>query len=128
MVILDTNIIIGALRQKKGDTFFQKIIEKVGKDNVGLSVISIQELYQGKSVLEAEKEKDLMIAISLCKQLPYTFQIAARAGKIVSASDYKIQFADAAIASTVLENGAQLATLNIKDFEGISGLELHKIQ
>ncbi len=38
-----------------------------------------------------------------------------------------IQFADAAIAATAIINGAELYTLNKKDFEKIPGLLLYRL-
>jgi len=50
MVILDTNIIIDHLRSKgKKESVLMDIIQKYPKEMLGISVISIQELFEWKS-------------------------------------------------------------------------------
>lgn len=121
MVILDTNIIIDYLRQSnKVDTEFEKILSKISKSELGLSLISIQELFAGKS--SKKDEESIMTLVLPLKTFPYSFEIAKKAGEIVRDTDSNITFADAAIAATAMVNGASLLTLNKKDFQGIEGL------
>ncbi len=122
--MLDTNILIDALRKKSGKTFLEKILETTSKEDLSISVISIQELYQGKSVMESEKEKDMQTLLAPLKILPYSYDVAKQAGEIVREKRYEITFADAAIAATAIVNHVPLLTLNEKDFRGIPGLSL----
>lgn len=124
MVILDTNILIDALRRKNGKTVLEKILETISSDDLAISVISIQELYQGKSVVISEKEADMQALLAPLKILPYSYDVAKRAGEIVREKKYEITFADAAIAATAVINACPLATLDKKEFTGITGLEL----
>lgn len=127
MVVLDTNIIIDHLRHKgQTPSALMKIAARISKNNLAISVISIQELYEGKSTLNAEKERYLQETVSPLTVLPYTYETAQYAGEIARDSNRPIELADAAIAATAIIKGAQLATLNIKDFIGITGLELYK--
>lgn len=126
MVILDSNILIDALRRKTGVTVLQKILEKIIKEDLAIAVISVQELYQGKSIEDPEREKDLQDLIAPLEVLPYSYDVAKLAGEIVRERNYSIAFADAAIAATAIVNKAQLATLNPKDFAGIEDLEIYK--
>ncbi len=48
-------------------------------------------------------------------------------GQIARDFDKAIDFADAAIASTAIVNGCELATLNIKDFKGIKNLQFAEL-
>jgi len=48
MVILDTNIIIDHLRQKQ-ESLFENLVNKINKNELAISVITIQELFTGKS-------------------------------------------------------------------------------
>lgn len=123
MVILDTNILIDALRRKSGKTTLEGILETTSSDDLVISVISIQELYQGKSVAVSEKETDMQALLAPLKILPYSYDVAKRAGEIVREKQYEIAFADAAIAATAIINGCQLFTLDKKDFIGIDNLE-----
>lgn len=127
MVILDTNILIDALRKKNGKIVLEAILQTVTKQDLTISVISIQELYQGKSMKDLQKEKDAQDLLAFLTILPYSYDVAKRAGEIVREKNYGITFPDAAIAATAIVNGAQLATLNPKDFMGISNIELLKL-
>ncbi len=125
MVVLDTNIIIDHLRQPgKKETHLTKIAKQKPKEELAISMISVQELYEGKSTKNEEKERYLLATIVPLQILLYTYEVAQLAGKIARDLDRSIEIADAAIAATTIVNGAQLFTLNKKDFQGIEGLEL----
>ena len=128
MVVLDTNIIIDHLRQA-GDktTILEKIVQTHPKESFAVSVISVQELYEGKSTSDPIKENMLLATITPLIILPYTFEIAERAGKIARDFPHPIEFADAAIAATTIIQGGKLLTLNQKHFMGIPDLELMEV-
>jgi len=126
MVVLDTNIIIDHLRLKDRtkDSALMKAARQNPKEVLGISIISIQELYEGQSTLDPDKEQYLLATISPLKILPYTYEVAQRAGEIARDLKEAIELADAAIAATALLNGAKLLTSNTKDFEKIKDLQL----
>ncbi len=125
MVVLDTSVIIDHLRQPSGtETWLQKIAKKIAKENLAISVISVQELYEGKSMLDPRKENYLLATITPLRILPYTFETAQLAGQIARELPRPIELADAAIAATAILAGAELLTLDRKDFLGISQLDL----
>lgn len=125
MVVLDTNVVIDHLRQlKKAESELTRLVKDKPKLMLAISVISIQELYEGRSTKDEEKERDLLATIAPLKILPYTYEVAELAGKIARDLKKSIELADAAIAATTIVNGARLLTLNKKDFNGIGGLEL----
>ena len=125
MVVLDTNIIIEHLRQPKTkESTLIKLVRKKPKEVLAISIITIQELYEGKSTKNKAKEQALLATISPLKILPYTYEVAQLAGEIARDLTRPIELADAAIAATAILNGAQLLTLNNKDFLGIKNLEL----
>ena len=129
MVILDTNIIIDHLRRKrKSKSFLEEIAAVKPKETLAISIVCIQELYEGNSTRDEEKEKNLLAAISPLKILPYTYEIAKLAGKIVRDGITSTEFADAAIAATAITSGGLLFTLNKKHFQGIKELELFEGQ
>lgn len=126
MVVLDTSVIIDHLRQKGKISKLEKIAKEFPKEALSISVISVQELYEGKSTKDEEKEKYLLATISPLKILPYTYEIAQIAGEIARDLSSPIEFADSAIAATAIVSGYKLFTLNLKDFLVIKGLEMYK--
>jgi len=123
MVILDTSIIIDHLRLKaKSKSKLLALAEKNLKKELAISLISIQELYEGQSTKKQEEEKMLLATISPLRVLSYTYEVAKLAGEIARDLKRPIELADAAIAATAVINGGQLATLNKKDFREIKGL------
>lgn len=125
MVILDTNIIIDHLRQSPNkETLLKSIARKTRKEDLAISVITVQELYEGKSTLNEEKEAYLLATITPLRVLPYTYEIAQTAGKIARDLKQPVEFADAAIAATAITYGASLLTLNKQHFSGIPDLEI----
>lgn len=124
MVIFDTNIIIEHLRTKAKKSLATQFAEKYPKEVLTLSTVSVQELYEGKSSRERQKELALLSVISPLKILPYTFETAILAGKIARDLKRPIELADAAIAATAIINKASLLTKNKKDFQGIRDLIL----
>lgn len=128
MVVLDTNIIIDHLRRPSGeDTVLKKIIRDVPMEHLGISVISVQELYEGKSTRDSIVEQNLLATISPLHILPYTFEVAQMAGVIARDLDRPIETADATIAATAIAHAGSLATLNRKDFVGIRELDLMRL-
>ncbi len=126
MVVFDTSIIIDYLRRKYDvKSPFEEIVSREKKGNLALSILSVQELYRGKSVADPDKEKLVLSVVSGLKILPYTYEIAKRAGEIARANNL-LTFVDAAIAATAITYGASLATLDKRDFVGIHGLELYR--
>lgn len=124
MVVLDTNIIIDHLRQSQDKlTYLRELTEKLTDEEFTISIISIQELYEGKSTKNETSQKKLLRTISSFRILSYTYEVAKFAGEIARDSISKLDLADAAIAATAIVNKASLATLNKKDFQDITDLE-----
>jgi predicted nucleic acid-binding protein len=125
MVVLDTNIIIDHLRLNgKQDSLLMKIAKEKPKEVLAIAMISVQELYEGRSTQDNQKEQYLLATISPLKILPYTYEVAQLAGEIARDLDRPIEIADTAIAATTILHGATLATLNKKDFRDIHSLTL----
>lgn len=125
MVIIDTSIIIDQLRRPKGTkTELIKFIKAGSDKDLAISIISVQEFFQGRSTKDKDRLQSLLATISPLRILPYTYEIAQLAGKIARDMEQPIQFADAAIAATARINNCLLFTLNKKDFKNIRGLRL----
>lgn len=129
MVVLDTNLIIDHTRAlgKQESTLF-RLWQKYGREQLFLSIISIQELYQGLSTRRQDREDLMLSVISQFNILPYTYATAKLAGEVFRDNKVTITFADAAIAATTIDQGYKLATLNTKDFKSIPNLELLDIK
>ncbi len=125
MVILDTNIIIDHLRQSKTkNSILLDLAQKKPKEILAISILTVQELYEGQSTKNKTAEQFLLATITPLKILPYTYETAKLAGQIARDSKNPIQLADAAIAATTILNGGELLTLNKKDFQNIKKLNL----
>ncbi len=128
MVILDTSIIIDHLRQKQNKkTHLERIVKRETRDNLAISIITVQELYEGKSTKEKQKEEYLLSTISPLTIFPYTYEIAQLAGIIARDKTSPTELADAAIAATAITNNASLFTLDRKDFKNINGLKFYRL-
>lgn len=127
MVVLDTNIIIDHLRlqTQNHESALMEIVKNHPREDLAISIISIQELYEGLSTKESEKEQYLLATISPLKILPYTYATAQLAGEIARDLNRPVELADAAIAAAALLNNGSLYTLNKKDFLGIKNLTLN---
>ncbi len=125
MVVLDTSIIIDHLRSnRQSKSALLLLVEHQPQTMLGISIISIQELYEGQSTRIIEKEKDLLAVLGPLKILPYSYTIAQSAGRLARDRSQPIELADAAIAATAIAHNAQLYTLNRKDFIRIPELKL----
>ena len=124
MVIIDTNIIIDHLRRPSNDSILSVLSKKYGGEEIGISVVSIQELYEGKSTIVPTKETQMMAVIGQLNVLPYDIDVARLAGKITRDSKIIIDLADAVVAATTIIHEGELLTLNTKHFQGIPNLKL----
>ena len=122
MVIIDTNIIIDYLRRKEKSSFESFFEQK--DDELGISLVTIQELFSGKSTKDKEEEDFLLALLASLVIFPYTYEIAKLAGELIRNAKDPIEFPDAAIAATAIFHDAKLFTLNKRDFAKIAKLQL----
>ncbi|MDO8428687.1 MAG: type II toxin-antitoxin system VapC family toxin [Candidatus Diapherotrites archaeon] len=126
MYCLDTNIIIAWL---KGDS---KIIQKIStltKAEIGITAITLCELYKGAYLHAQASEKVLQIneladniflmefGKNACQLFGKDFLHLQKKGKMTQAMDL-------IIASIAKAHNATLVTRNLKDFENISELKI----
>jgi len=126
MVILDTNIIIDHLRQPVQDTALKQIVKKELTQNLAISIITVQELFEGLSTKNPAKKNSMLRTIKPLKKLPYNFKTAQKAGILIRDSKIQIEFADAAIAATCLSYEAKLLTFNKKHFAQIPDIQFYQ--
>lgn len=135
-LILDSSVVIAAERQ--GHTVLQ-ILEQIkaayGEIDIGLSVITIAELVHGayRANNEALKRRRLSFIDRLCQDVPVypvTLEIARLVGQLEgeqAARGIAITFEDLAIGITALRLGFDVATLNMRHFKLIPGLQVVSI-
>lgn len=123
MVILDTSIIIDHIRQRKEESRLFSLAKEFPND-LAISLITVQELYEGKSTRELKKEQELLDILNGLTILQYDYVIAKKAGEIARDLKTPMEFTDSAIAATAIVYKAKLSTLNSKDFKDIKELEL----
>ncbi len=125
-LLLDTSIVIDYLRRKdKKDSLLLTLI--ANGYTLSISIITHAELYSGKSVWKSKKLynqlEDLLRGITI---LPLNNTISRNAGKI--RAQHNTTLMDAIIAATTIYYNHKLVSLNLKDFQKISNLELFNIQ
>lgn len=131
MVVLDTNIVIDHLRCRgKKKSALDRLNEQFSRDEMGISMVTIQELYEGGSTLNPDREEELVVLVGSLKIFPYSYEVAKKSGEMARDLERKrpIEIPDAAIAATCLVNHCQLATFDKKDFIGIEGLETLEVK
>lgn len=127
MVILDTSIIIDHLRvHQKNASLLRRFLSDHPDEVCLLSVVTVSELYAGKSIARGEEEQEVLTTISPFTIVPYDYEVAVLAGKLMRVIR-GLTLPDAAIAATALIRGGSLVTLNVKDFSGIKNLILLRV-
>ncbi len=132
-LILDSSAVIAA--ERRGHSVRQ-ILEQVkaahGEIDIGLSVVTIAELMHGgyRARSDADKHRRLAFIDRLCSDVPVypvTVEIARMIGRIEgeqAARGIVVAFEDLAIGVTALHLGFDLATLNMRHFQAIPGLQV----
>jgi tRNA(fMet)-specific endonuclease VapC len=131
-IILDSSVIIAA--ERRGHTV-REILEQVkavqGEIEIGVSVVTIAELVHGayRTKTQAQQQRRLEFIERLSSDVPVhpvTLAIARLAGRIEGQQEaIGVQFAfDLLIGTTALRLGYEVATLNLRDFQRISGLSV----
>ena len=121
MTFLDTNILIEVF---KGNSIIIGIVQGLEPNTLALSAITEMELYYGAlNKLELQRIKKNLRLFDIYHP---TTAISTTATTLIEkhSKSHNLQIPDALIAATAMENGAELMTLNTKDFQYIDGLRL----
>src|SRR3990172_12880768 len=123
MIICDTNILIEFY---KGNSDIVNELHNIGLSNLTISVITVGELFYG--ALDKRELGKIQKNLSLLNQIPLNSDISARFLDLLEnyALNHKLSVPDALIAATALSQNLPLYTLNLKDFQYIPDLLLHK--
>ncbi|MDA1316537.1 MAG: PIN domain-containing protein [bacterium] len=118
-ILIDTSILIEHLRTyipgKK--TILAGYIEK--QYNLYFSLITVGEIYSGKS--SPEHEEEIVKLFDMSSMTAIDYELLKSAGEIRRMTH--ISLIDAIVATTALALDIPVATLNIKDFEKVEGLK-----
>jgi predicted nucleic acid-binding protein len=129
--LLDTNV-ISEMRKSHCNQNVKSFIETIHSEDIYLSVITIGELCFGIEKLPAGKKKH-ELSVWLYIKLPEWFkdriiridtETMVEWGKICSMAERTLPAADTLIAACAITNHFFLVTRNVKDFDGIDGINL----
>lgn len=132
-LILDSSIVIAAERQRETVAqLLRRIVAAAGDQRVALSAVGLTELvhaiYRASDPLQRQNhERYIADLLTDMEVVPYAKATALRAGKIDGeqrAQGVTIPFADLLIGATALEHGYAVATVNLRHFQMIPGLQI----
>jgi predicted nucleic acid-binding protein len=132
-LILDSSVVIDAERSGRS---VRQLLEQIStaraEAGVGVSVITVAELVHGayRAKSPGVRDRRLEFIDRLTRDVPVypvTLEIARVAGRIEgenAARGVVIGFEDLLIGATALQLGYAVATLNVRDFARIPGLQV----
>jgi predicted nucleic acid-binding protein len=132
-LILDTGILIASERRGESiEDILRQAQASHGEVDIALSTVSVVELTHGiyRAKTEAQRERRRVFAEGAFQDLivhPVSLEIARLAGRIEgeqAAQGIAIAFEDLVIGATALYLGFEVATLNVKHFKLIPGLNI----
>lgn len=135
-LVIDSTILISCERSRVSAVELLRRIEtKFGPVDLKASTITAVELFHGVSratdvTHRARRQAFLDDIFKLLAAVPFTFEIAKRAGEIEgerAAAGIIIPFEDLLIGSTALHLGFDILTFNTKHFELIPDLKVHSL-
>ncbi len=123
MILCDTNILIEFY---KGNSDIVQELENIGLPNLAISVITVGEMYFGAR--DKRELGQIKKNLSLLNQIPLDADISKRFLALLEeyALSHRLSVPDALIAATALSQNIPLYTLNLKDFQYIPDLQIHK--
>lgn len=123
MILCDTNVLIEFY---KGSDVVRDALNSIGLSNLGVSVITVGELYYGA------KDKRELARLQKHLLMLHQFQLDADTSdiflKLMSGFvlSHKLSVPDGLIAATAIRHSIPLYTFNIKDFHYLPDISLHK--
>lgn len=123
-IVIDTSVVIDFLRRRDAEkSVFARFS---GKIKGLISLVTVAELYAGKSVQDdPEKKKRVETMLTGVEINIPTLDTARQTGTL--RAKYQLSLADAFIAALAIESGLPLATFNKKDFAKVKELELFEL-
>ncbi|MCU0327301.1 MAG: type II toxin-antitoxin system VapC family toxin [Spirosomaceae bacterium] len=123
MVLLDTNIIIEVY---KNNRLIINEIERIGEENICISVITAGELLYG--ALNRQELSFIRKNLKTITNIKIDGIICDKFIEIMDAYSlsHNLKIPDGLIAATALVYDIPIYTLNLKDFKPIKGIQLHQ--
>jgi predicted nucleic acid-binding protein len=118
--LIDSDIVIKYLT---GNYLVEKELTHIGLRNIHIAHLGILELFYN---VEAKSTKPLLEFLRPIKTIPLSETIGDIALTLVKGYPKQLKAADSLIAATARLYDLVLYTNNLKDFEGIADLKLHK--
>lgn len=121
-VVVDTSIAIDYLRRRDSKESLYTALSS--KERLVMSLITVAELYSGKSAQAEGKQRELIEEMleGIEVVIP-SLDTARRVGEL--RSRYELSLADAFVATLAIEMDLLLATLDKKAFEKITEVKLY---
>jgi predicted nucleic acid-binding protein len=132
-LIMDSSVVIAAERQRQTvPQLLRRIVSTAGDQRVALSAVGLTELvhsvYRASNPAQRQNhERFIADLLTDMEVVPYGKTEALLAGKIDGeqrAQGVTIPFADLLIGVTALEHGYAVATVNLRHFRLIPGLNV----
>jgi predicted nucleic acid-binding protein len=121
MVIIDTNIFIGALR---GNVEAGKYLQTYQRNGFVSIITELELLVGAKTKLQKEQAEAILNAFDKIKISHEIYIHARRLLKEYNTNTKSLYLPDALIAATTIEMGFSLLTYNQADYKFIKGLKL----
>ncbi len=121
MILVDTDVLIAHLRGVEAARTWLRRARTEGP--LAVSVVTVAELTGG---MRSAERREVWALLAALRTVPATEVVARRAGELMReyrASHSGIGLGDYLIAATALSLGAELATLNVRHFPMIEGLQ-----
>jgi len=132
-LILDSSVVIAAERQRETVAqLMRRIVSTAGDQRAALSAVGLTELvhaiYRTSNPAQRQnRERFIGDLLADMDVVPYAKATAMLAGKIDGeqrAQGVTIPYADLLIGVTALEHGYAVATVNLRHFQMIPGLQI----
>lgn len=132
-LILDSSVVVAAERHRETvPRLLRRIISTAGDQRVALSSVGLTELvhatYRAPNPIHRQNhERFIADLLADMEVVPYTKVTALLAGKMDGeqrSRGINIPFADLLIGATALEYGYAVATVNLRHFQMIPGLQI----
>ena len=130
MICLDTTVLIDEFRARGNpDAPVNRALLAHGGESLIVPVIAVGEFLDGAAMISEERFQQSLLWLRTRRVVPISFETAERYGKLVSGMRSMAALSgpsqnDLWIAASAKEHGATLMTRNVKDFAGVSGLEV----
>lgn len=135
-LLIDSTVLMYAERGRQTPAdLIAVLIERWGDVELGVSVMSAGELFHGcwraaTAARRATREEFVEAILGAIPVIPITLAIARIFGEIdarLSAAGRRIPTSDLLIAATALSRGDEIITGNMRHFDRVPGLAVHRL-